>query len=397
MGKKVKRIAVSHWDTEEYQSWLQDMAKEGLFPKRIELIFTVFERIEAKNYEFRVDMVNSKKLTDEQKEIYELAGWNFAVGSNEFTVWYKEKGLKTNDIHTDSSIELQMVRRSLLKLFFPLAIPLMYALSINVTTSTFILPTWSSLIYGIYTIGVIPTFIIVMFLFTYSFTVVRFLIAYKKRETKLKTRQNINKYVPWKRKRREKISQIICFTSFIGYLILAPFSNLIINHVNTEELVLNDNQLSIVSLWDLENDDSLINGTISDVDSSIVCSSCNTILTKKTLLSTTKESYEHAWYGANSDIKAWLSIKYYVLDSDSAVDTFISGLVKLNPRLNENNSTQLVDDYFDFIIVADEIYENQWFYVFVKDNKIAVVLYSGSVSEELFIQKFEDGFRENNT
>ncbi len=100
-SKKIFKIRMFDlWQIGECESWLSDMAKEGLILDKIGL-FARFIQSEPQDIQYRIDVSFEQELSDEDKEIYENTGWDYVTTYGKFNVFSSPKSRNAEEIHTD--------------------------------------------------------------------------------------------------------------------------------------------------------------------------------------------------------------------------------------------------------------------------------------------------------
>lgn len=103
MSKNVyKLIPCNRWQIGEMESWLSDMAEEGLILKKLGLRFATFEKKMPKKIRYRLDYYSSGSMPNEQISAYEESGWKFCCNRSKFYIFSSPEDCSTPELHTDA-------------------------------------------------------------------------------------------------------------------------------------------------------------------------------------------------------------------------------------------------------------------------------------------------------
>ena len=137
MGKTVyKRRFLDIWRIGETESWLSDMAANGLRLTSLGTMFARFERGEPDNIRYRIDFTHSEdRSAEEQLELYADSGWEYVCELGEYRIFRSPEELDAPEIHTDPAEQAftlqrlhKMVRRNTLvvNLFMAAALAMLF-------------------------------------------------------------------------------------------------------------------------------------------------------------------------------------------------------------------------------------------------------------------------------
>ena len=118
MRKKVRKMVLENvWRIEEHESWFADLAKKGWHLQKIGRLFAYFEQGESKDVRYRIDTSSNKKITAEDKEMFQEAGWTHIARLGEFNVFSSSAALQAPELHTDP-VEQSYTLKDLSKKFW---------------------------------------------------------------------------------------------------------------------------------------------------------------------------------------------------------------------------------------------------------------------------------------
>ena len=107
-----KRRFMDVWRIGETESWLTDMAAQGLHLHSLGLVFAKFERGEPANIRYRIDFSYCEQSTyEDQLELYNESGWEHVCDSGEMRVFQSPKELNAPEIHTDPAEQAYTLRK----------------------------------------------------------------------------------------------------------------------------------------------------------------------------------------------------------------------------------------------------------------------------------------------
>lgn len=103
MSKNVyKLIPCNRWQIGEMESWLSDMAEEGLILKKLGFRFATFEKKMPKKIRYRLDYYSSGSMPNEQISAYEESGWKFCCNRSNFYIFSSPEDCSIPELHTDA-------------------------------------------------------------------------------------------------------------------------------------------------------------------------------------------------------------------------------------------------------------------------------------------------------
>jgi len=101
MGKLVKRLMLDDmYAIGRNESWFSDMAKKGLHLKKFGPIFIYFEKGEAKETKYRIDIIKEAP-SQEQLDVYQVCGWDIVANNGDFYIFSTDEKSGTTELHTD--------------------------------------------------------------------------------------------------------------------------------------------------------------------------------------------------------------------------------------------------------------------------------------------------------
>ena len=113
MSKIIRRHRfLDIWRIGETESWLTDMAAEGLRLKKFGPIFSRFESVEPESVRYRIEFANDEYwVGDEQLELYAQSRWEYVCDWGEARVFRSPEEANAPEIHTDPAEQAVTLRR----------------------------------------------------------------------------------------------------------------------------------------------------------------------------------------------------------------------------------------------------------------------------------------------
>ncbi len=109
--KRVRKFTpVSMYDAQGLESWLEDMAKQGLFLKKFGAVWCVFERGAARALRCRVEPVRERDSDDllgrsPMKELYQDFGWSCTASIGNAMLLFSTEDENAPELHTDPELQ----------------------------------------------------------------------------------------------------------------------------------------------------------------------------------------------------------------------------------------------------------------------------------------------------
>lgn len=250
--RRIKRKMVAEsWDFGGHESWFSDMAKVGLHLRKVGWFFAHFEQGEPKDTQYRIDTSTNKKMSVEDKEMFQEAGWQHVTKLGEFNVFSSPTELQAPELHTDP-VEQAYTLEDLAKRLQRSTIHTIILCVIGIAISSFFWKTPALTL----VIGELSLIVVLLSLASSLFTGLQSNLSIRRLRKRLLEGKAINHHAPWKKKRRlpEAIS---------GILITLLSANLVMLVVQitlreTETLPVESDDLPIVRLAEIEQNPQLV-------------------------------------------------------------------------------------------------------------------------------------------
>ncbi len=108
------------YDIEGMQSWLSDMAKDGLLLSKYGFFagFAIFEKTEPCTIKYRLEVApktsvwadNDGEPDEDTLEVNELYGWEYVAYRGQFYI-YRSKELEARELNTDSKVQVMAINK----------------------------------------------------------------------------------------------------------------------------------------------------------------------------------------------------------------------------------------------------------------------------------------------
>ena len=210
--KKFRTISV--YEVGKMESYLSDMAKEGLFLTGMSQNYNVFMINEPADIEYRIEF-GEKVLDKEMREMYEMSGWSYVCSFKGIHIFQAIASDTLVEIHTDPEEQSYTLRKTC-KMFARLI-----SLEIAMLLLMIVLSVFGTMIGGAPVLNLLENnfiFIIGITIMFYTiFEIVRQMQALIQIKKRLQMGFYINHHEPWK---KCSVSQFIIYSILAVLLIL---------------------------------------------------------------------------------------------------------------------------------------------------------------------------------
>lgn len=202
-------------EIEYMESWLTDMASQGLFLDSIILWFASFTVGEPKNRRYRILPKTFGSVRDEEKEFYSQQGWNYDLSVPGLNMFYTDDE-DVEELFTDAASFHSYTKKYVaIEIFFILTLPFMsyWWFISNFGTSKSVIPT----LHQINEIGLLLTVCIAILFLLAIFYLVRMMIASSILVVKIKKNIMLTHDKPYKKVAGlYKIVSVVTISALIG-------------------------------------------------------------------------------------------------------------------------------------------------------------------------------------
>ncbi len=198
MIKSVRKLnPFSSYEIEYLESWLTDMAKQGLLVDNITLWFASFTQGEPKNRRYRILPKVMGDVSDEEKEFYSQQQWNFEFSFSGLNVFHTDDA-EAEELFTDAASFRSYTNKyaAFTMLTVIVMIPIWYRLlTRNLDLSELSIPP----LHWIQENGLMLTMMAVLLAILILFTLVRIIVGSTSLMIKIKKNIELDHNKPYKR------------------------------------------------------------------------------------------------------------------------------------------------------------------------------------------------------
>ncbi|GAM12166.1 DUF2812 domain-containing protein [Mesobacillus selenatarsenatis] len=253
--KTVYKLSPSdYWRIGELESWLSDMAAEGLFLKKLGRQFVKFEKADPKNMRYRVVVSISKEISAEQVDMYGDKGWDFVTSYGSFHAFSSPAELNAPELYTDPSEQSYSLKELDKQLVFNAAVIVFgLLLMIGMLASSLFLDGTPTLVMveGI----MVHQTLLAIYICYIAYASVQAAFSIRDLRKRLAEGIPIDHHSPWKKRHTFHRAITFLFTVVIGLSAIIPFVHLM--KMDTKTLPEKDVNLPIVRLADVEREPKL--------------------------------------------------------------------------------------------------------------------------------------------
>lgn len=249
--KKFRRISL--YEIGKTESYLSDMAKEGLILKGMSQGRNIFEINEPVDIEYRIEF-GERVLNREMRELYEMSGWSYVCSFKGIHIFQAEASDTLVEIHTDPEEQSYTLRKTI-KMFVKLISFELILLLVMVALSAFIIMIGDTPVLNLlennfnYLINIALVFYVVYEIIRQMHVLVRI----KKR---LHSGFYIDHHEPWKKHSvsRYIINSILVFLLVLCFASIASNIGVIVGYVTgwSNYALTLDTKIPVVRLNDIE-------------------------------------------------------------------------------------------------------------------------------------------------
>ena len=265
--KTVYKLSPSdYWRIGELESWLSDMAAEGLFLKKLGRQFVKFEKADPKNMRYRVVVSINKEIPTEQVDMYGDKGWDFVTSYGSFHVFSSAAELNAPELYTDPLEQSYSLKELDKQLVFNAAVIVFgLLLMIGMLASSWFLDGTPTLIMveGI----MVHQTLLAIYISYIAYASLQAALSVRSLRKKLAEGIPIDHHAPWKKRHTFHTAITFLFTVMIGLSAIIPFVHLM--KMDTKTLPEIDVNLPIVRLADVESDPKLERAEDTYIDNDV--------------------------------------------------------------------------------------------------------------------------------
>ena len=240
----------------ETESWLSDMAAQGLHLKKIGPVFAHFERGEPERMRYRVDFLYRKPdMGYEQRAMYANSGWEYVCAQNDMSFFRAPEDSGAPELHTDPAEQAYTLGRLKRKLISVAVITvLLYAAAFCMLAFAFFLERTPTLTF---VEGAMVSAPYIALLYVYnSALIIGSALSTGKLIRSLREGREINHNADWKKFYRSRIAVMVILICVILPMVSGlPIATVVSR--KSADLSYSNNDPAIIRLADIENDPAL--------------------------------------------------------------------------------------------------------------------------------------------
>ncbi len=384
LHKKVRKMVLENvWRIEEHESWFADMAKEGLHLQKIGRLFAYFEQGEPKDVRYRIDTSSNKKITVEDKRMFQEAGWTHIARLGEFNVFSSPAALRAPELHTDP-VEQSFTLRDLSKRFWKSTIALVILSILGASAFLF----FSRPFILVLVEGELSSFVAIFTCVFAAYNMLEGSLAIRKLIKKLQTGNTLDHHASWRTKRR--ITLTIQGTMFL--LVIANIMLIIVQIAlgQPRTMPIESDTLPIVRLAEIEKNSNLV---IEQYDKDGPVGWINRYTYNWSLFAPIQYRANESgmipgqvWSGENVTYSPGLYIQVYQLWFPSMKNNLVDALIQEGNFSGELNKVD--SDAFDILFIRQE--EGLMHVFAAKGKGVIEVRYYGQADTETILGIVEE-------
>jgi len=373
MGKFVRKSGISPYNIGPFESWLSDMAKEGLVFCKFGSFGYRFEKTEPQDNEYRVE-ISKKPLSKETMQVYRDRGWTFVAGIQDALVFCAPASADYTEIHTDP-IEQGYTIKGLTRKNQILGAIIILVTLFYMSMIGYFLIIDPTPVYSFFSFGD-PILLSCGIYLIFPFMIIRQMIALTRQKSQLFSGKPISHHADWKKPRRTNF--IFNFLLFV--VVFVSILNAVLawsNYFNGDHQLTMDSDLPVPYLTDIEGRQNMI--FFGDVK-------YNNYYTEERGFLVFREYrvYEQAWEDSIDEgaYSAMISSEYYELSIPFLVNGFMDDLMEHNKHYDLELYPEIVPkeieyDGLDRVLFLPDKYTTGFSIVASKGNRVIYVNYWG--------------------
>ena len=380
----------------EQESWLQDMALEGLFIKRVGRVFCLFERAESEPMKYRIVPARSMPMTIQMKKASAENGWDYVTSYSAFHLYSSPVHANAPELQIPPADYAERLKRlsdrynAFILGLIVYAILQIAGVFINFAESE--TPYLDMLDSS--PLAIILLLIFLMCLLTNSIITA---VSINKLMKSLSAGNPIDHNAPWQKERKAGWIKAVVFTIFFVFVLAFPITQTTVNSRGEKPLPQETGSLPIVRLAEVENNPGLVRdeenaGDDMDYNNSITRASSilapvQIVSRESGIISTEK------WKDRDGEYTPSISNTVYKLASPFMAERVMLDLIFYYDDILKTIEgyipcTETGSPYFDRLFVSES---NGYIEMFAVKGKVAVhITYGGNAKSDTIIKEVAD-------
>lgn len=392
MGKTALKWRIrDDWRIGEHESWLRDMALDGLFLKKVGRLFCRFEKSEPRQMRYRIIPVRDIPMTLQQKKAGAPNGWDFVTSFRIFYVYSSPQETAAPEFPISPAEYAKNLNRAGDRIIIGLMYLAVSILSIIQSVAGIL----NSQTPYLALLDEVPAnFAIALTVFAYAlYLPLSALISTHKLRKSLLAGNPIDHEAPWQKNRRAALAGTVAAFVILVSVVAFSLTQTSVDMSPEKPLSSSENSLPIVWLADIENNSDLVReeGHILDgVDYN------NNIQQASNLLAPIQIKSEESgviktekWKDGSGEYTPSISNTVYKLAFPFMADKVMADLIFYYEDIfktteDYNPCREISSPYFDRLFVSEI---NGYFVMFaVKGDVVVHITYGGNAGSDTIIK-----------
>lgn len=261
MSKSVYKFKPgSPWKIGITESWLNSMAKRGLFIEKMGKYFGKFNKDEPRDMYYRIEMSEEKdELSEEQIRMYKARGWGYVTNYNNFHIFSSPYEFNTTEVHIIPEEYAQLLKPFYKKALTQLLISFAILFAFYAVIPMFIAKRYVSVLVNMSYLELFSPLIIISTFINGLFEI----IYIGKLRKCLLQGTSVDHNAPWKFNYIVSIFISSCLILLSTTLVTLTFTSLFTGYDDEKTIPDDTTSMAIIRLKEIENSETLEETPIS--------------------------------------------------------------------------------------------------------------------------------------
>ena len=244
----------SPWKIGVTESWLNAMAKKGLFIEKMGKYFATFKKDQPRDMYYRIELSEEKdELSEEQIRMYKTRGWTYITNYNIFHIFASPYEFNTTEVHIIPEEYAKVLKPFYKKAIIQLLISLAILFAFYVVIPIFITKRYVIVLVNMSFLDILSQVIIISTFINGLFEIVYISNLRKS----LLQGTSVNHNAPWRFNYVSSIFISSCLILLATILITISFSSLFTGYADEKTIPDDISSMAIVRLKEVENPETL--------------------------------------------------------------------------------------------------------------------------------------------
>jgi hypothetical protein len=380
----------------EQESWLQDMALEGLFIKKVGRVFCRFEKAEPMQMKYRIVPARDMPMTMQMKQASAENGWDYVTSYSAFHLYSSPAQANAPELQIPPADYAKRLKR-LSDMFLAAILGFVVYGAIQIFQGYYNFSESKTPYLDMLNAYPLVTILLLVFLVCLLVNSIIMAVSINKLMKSLSAGNPIDHNAPWQKERRTGWIKAVAFFIFFVFVLVFPFTQTTVIGSERKTLPQETGSLPIVRLAEIENNPGLIRDEENagdDVDYS------NSIAQAASLLAPVQiESCESGlistekWKDRDGEYTPSISNAIYKLASPFMAERVMLELILYYEDILKMTAdyipcTEISSPHFDRLFVSES---NGYFEMFAVKGKVVVhITYGGHAGSDTIIKEVAD-------